>query len=88
MASKICPVCHKENAAVNRNCIKCGHLILRMAILEPHPIRSVGTGMLLSAWLGRIFSSLLWSCAILCLLYALANHGLENSLLTGLFQLR
>jgi hypothetical protein len=88
MASKTCPACHKENAAVNRNCIKCGHLMLRVALQEHAPTRTIGTGILLSAWLGHLFSSVLWTCTILCVLYILANHGLEQTLLMGLFQPR
>jgi len=66
MTYKECPKCQKHNAIANRNCVKCGRMLLYEPVL--HERRRTQTKQY---WLERLFSSVLVGCAVVSLFFAL-----------------
>lgn len=65
MSHKLCPKCQKKNAPGNRNCVKCGRTLLYETILSDRKKGSLSLYIM-----ERVFSSVLVSCAVISIFFA------------------
>ncbi len=71
MSIKVCPSCKLQNAASNRNCIKCSSNLTRVSIRSD---RKKQHGNLYLAIIQRLFSSALAGGVVVSLFFALMTY--------------